>query len=216
MINKQTKQVIFEYSLNNNNNVIATYLNNNKQLEWYKTFLDVAKLLGERSHCISKKVGSIITKDNRIISTGINGTPENLLNCDDIFNNNFDITNEENRKIHHNFSTNYEIHSEVNSIIYAAKNGISIKDSTLFVNYFPCKECSKAILASGISTIVFENFYDLDLYGFSLIMLSKKIKVYHVFNNTDKNYKIIAKTTNFINDELINNNILKNKNPFIK
>ena len=50
----------------------------------------------------------------------------------------------------------YEIHAEMNAIIWAARKGISIEGATIYVTLEPCSECSKNLIASGIKRIVYE------------------------------------------------------------
>lgn len=136
------------------------------KLDWMETFLDTASLIGKRSHCVSKKVACLITRDDRIISTGINGTPRNMRNCDSLFDeSDFDT------EAHHQFSRRYEIHAEINALISAARNGIAVDKADLFVNYSPCQECAKAIVASGVKSVNFRHIYRNDLYGFLFLAL---------------------------------------------
>jgi dCMP deaminase len=125
----------------------------------HKIFLDIAENISKMSHCISYKVGCILVKEGRIISTGYNGTAKGFPNCDDI-NSNLNINMPEDRNIHHNFSNMFEIHAEINAILCAAKNGISIKDSILYCTLQPCYDCLKMICNSGIKTIIYRNKYD--------------------------------------------------------
>ena len=76
-----------------------------------KFFKKVLLSLSSESKCVSKKVGALIVKDMRIISTGYNGTLSGCKNCNDIF----DETNF-NRDEHHNWSIKNEIHAEQNAI----------------------------------------------------------------------------------------------------
>lgn len=118
-------------------------------------FLKTAYLLGKQSKCVSKQVGSLIVKDNRIISTGYNGTPVGFKNCNEVFDkNNFD------REKHHIWSKIYETHSESNAIAYAAKNDIGIEGSEIYVILQPCDDCLKLIIAAGIKKIYFVYTYD--------------------------------------------------------
>jgi dCMP deaminase len=129
----------------------------------HKIFLDVAEKLSEMSHCISHKVGCILVKDGRIISTGYNGTPASTINCDDYFSNRIsDKTNltDMEREEHHAFSEKFEIHAELNAILCAAKNGISIDGSILYSTLHPCYNCLKMICNSGIKTIIYRYEYD--------------------------------------------------------
>lgn len=118
--------------------------------------MNIAHEIAELSHCVSHKVGVILVKDGRILSTGINGTPKKFKNCDQVFDKkNF------NRDDHHKFSENYEIHAETNAIAFAAENGISIKDSIMYSTLHPCNNCLKMICNSGIKKIFYDEEYDL-------------------------------------------------------
>jgi dCMP deaminase len=123
-------------------------------------FLNIAEEISHMSHCISHKVGCILVKNGRIISTGYNGTPEGCDNCDNVNYNLTDLSIPSQREQHHDFSEKYEIHAELNAILCAAKNGISIKDSILYCTLQPCYNCLKAICNSGIKTIIYRYKYD--------------------------------------------------------
>ena len=142
----------------------------------HSIFLDVAETISQMSHCVSHKVGAILVKDKRIISTGYNGTPKGFLNCDDV---NTNVSREK----HHEFSEMFEIHAELNAILCAARNGISIEGSILYSTLHPCYDCLKMICNSGIKTIIYRYEYDkftmnsevkrmLDLCG--IILISEK------------------------------------------
>lgn len=146
---------------------------NKKETDWFNTFLSVTNVIAERSHCVSKHVAAVLVKDGRIISTGINGTPPFATNCDTIFEDNFD------KDLHHEFSKNYEIHAEINSILSAAKNGIAINGAELYINYSPCRDCAKAIAGSGISRVIFRKVYENDPLGL-LILSSCGIKTIQI------------------------------------
>ena len=55
----------------------------NKKPKWDEYFIKIANLVATRSSCSSRKVGAIIVRDNMIISTGYNGTPRGIKNCDE-------------------------------------------------------------------------------------------------------------------------------------
>jgi len=118
-----------------------------------KNFINIAQELAKASKCVSKQVGAVIVKDGRILSTGYNGTPAGFTNCSDHWNGEY--TSE-----HHEWSKTYEIHAEMNAIIWAAREGISIKDATIHVTLEPCSECSKNIIATGIKRIVYAKPYE--------------------------------------------------------
>ncbi len=118
-----------------------------------KVFINIAKEIASASKCVSKQVGAVIVKDGRILSTGYNGTPSKYMNCNDYWE---DVYTKE----HHEWSKTYEIHAEMNAIIWAARKGISIEDATIYVTLEPCSECSKNLIAAGIKRIVYAKSYE--------------------------------------------------------
>ena len=131
-------------------------MDNLKELSKHKIFLNIAKEIASLSHCVSHKVGVVLVKNGRILSTGINGTPSGFKNCDEVFEfNNF------NRNAHHDFSEKFEIHAETNAILFAAKNGISIEGASLYSTLHPCNTCLKMICNSGIKNVYYTEEYDL-------------------------------------------------------
>lgn len=118
-----------------------------------KNFINIATELATASKCVSKQVGAVIVKDGRILSTGYNGTPAGYTNCVDHWDGKY--TPE-----HHEWSKTYEIHAEMNAIIWAARQGISIEGATIYVTLEPCSECSKNLTASGIKRIVYAKSYE--------------------------------------------------------
>ena len=118
-----------------------------------KIFINIASEIASASKCVSKQVGAVIVKDGRILSTGYNGTPAGYVNCCDHWDGEY--TPE-----HHEWSKTYEIHAEMNAIIWAARKGISIEDATIYVTLEPCSECSKNLIASGIKRIVYKTPYE--------------------------------------------------------
>lgn len=127
-----------------------------KDITLHLTFMRILNEFSKLSHCVSKKVAAMAVKDGRIIATGINGTAPGYTNCDDIFDAaSFD------RDLHHQFSNTYEVHAEMNMILYAAKNGISLNGATLYCSMMPCWNCIKHISVTGIKTIIYSTKYDM-------------------------------------------------------
>lgn len=126
----------------------------------HKFFIDTVIRLGQESKCVSKKVGAIIVRDGRIISTGYNGTISGYHNCNDIFDGDtFD------KDEHHRWSLLHEIHAEQNALMMAAKHGIAVNNCTMYTSLQPCNNCLKLILASGIRHVVFYEMYDKSNYS---------------------------------------------------
>ena len=126
-----------------------------KQKHLDEVFMRMCQEFSSLSKCVSWKVACLIVKDNRIISSGVNGTVPGTKNCDQIFNKNkFD------RETHKKFSDENEIHAEMNAIMYAAKYGISIDGAVAYCNVEPCIHCCKNLSVTGITRIVYNKKYD--------------------------------------------------------
>lgn len=121
-------------------------------------FMDVAIRFSELSTAKRLQVGSVIVKDNRILSIGYNGMPAGWTNeCE---------TKEYSLGNPNDFSmvTKSEvIHAEANAIIKLARDGESGLNSSIFVTHAPCIECAKMIYGSGIKTVYYKEVYRSEL-----------------------------------------------------
>ena len=117
-----------------------------------KNFMKIAYEVATGSKCVSRQVWAVIVKDNRILSIGYNGTPAGYINCKDYWK--WKYTPE-----HHDWSYKYEIHAEMNAIVWAARKWIPIEGATIYCTYEPCWDCTRAILAAGIKKIVYSESY---------------------------------------------------------
>ncbi|HDK27886.1 MAG TPA: dCMP deaminase [Candidatus Atribacteria bacterium] len=142
-----------------------------KNDKWDTIYMNMTRELAKGSHCTRVKVGAMIVKDGRIVSTGINGTPEGYTNCDDIFTQDkIKELGEAYYEKHHEFSEKYEIHAEQNALIYLAKNGgAGIRGATMYITHSPCIHCAKMIANSGITRVVFYNLYDRNQDGIEFL-----------------------------------------------
>lgn len=124
---------------------IISHLNNiiNKRLNWDEYFISTALLISSRSTCDRLKVGCVIVKDNRIISSGYNGH----------------LPGEEHKSIVVNNHEQATVHAECNAIADCANRGVSCKDATIYITHYPCINCFKIIAASGIKNIKYLNDY---------------------------------------------------------
>lgn len=122
-----------------------------------RVFLNIAEEIAKFSKCVSAQVGCVIVKEGRILSTGYNGTPKNVKNCCDHF---IDYDKPTQRDEHGVWSQKFEIHAELNALIWAARTGIQIDGATLYCTLQPCMECTKNIIGAGIKKVVYDNRYD--------------------------------------------------------
>lgn len=116
------------------------------RIEWNEYFMSIALLVSIRSPSKKLKVGSVVVLNNRIVSSGYNGfgagVPHVSISKDG-----------------HEINT---IHSEQNCIGDAAKRGVAIGGGTLYVTHFPCINCTKYIISSGIKKVIYLNDYKND------------------------------------------------------
>ena len=117
-------------------------------LDWDEFFIGIAKLSAGRSKDPSTQVGAcIVSKDNRILSIGYNGTPNGF--DDDVFPWNRDGTHPNHTKYP------YVCHAELNAILNYNGSRKDLKGAKIYVDLFPCNECAKAIIQCGIKEIIY-------------------------------------------------------------
>ncbi|WP_250238056.1 deoxycytidylate deaminase [Cardinium endosymbiont of Oedothorax gibbosus] len=115
-------------------------------------FMSLAIQLAERSHCVKKKVGAVLTKDTRIISIGYNGPPTGSYNCDEIWPKTGCARNIKG-------SCSLAIHAEQNAVLYALTNHVSVKDGVLYTTLSPCLPCARLIFSVDIKKVVYKDSY---------------------------------------------------------
>lgn len=129
--------------------------------KWDIRFIELSKSIANWSSCYqdNRKIGAVIVKNKRIVTTGYNGAPAGLLSC---------VERGEclRRKLNIPSGTRHElcyaIHAEQNAIIQAAKLGVSIDGATLYCTHQPCVICAKMIINAGISRVVYAEGYPDD------------------------------------------------------
>ena len=115
----------------------------NSRIDWDEYFMSIALLASQRSPCQRLHVGSVVVKDNRLISMGYNGFITGAPHISRI-------------KDDHEQSI---IHSEVNALADCAKRGASLSGAKIYVTHYPCINCFRSIAACGIKEIVYLNDY---------------------------------------------------------
>ena len=126
--------------------------------KWDKRFMEVASLIATWASCYQadRKIGAVIVKNKRILTTGYNGAPAGIRTC---------VERGEcmRRKLNIESGTRaelcYAIHAEQNAILQAAKLGISIDGGTLYCTHQPCSVCAKMIVNVGIRRVVYQQGY---------------------------------------------------------
>ncbi len=120
--------------------------------KWIEAFMDTAERFAQLSSAKRLQVGSVVVKDNRIISIGYNGMPSGWTNdCENIVQHSDDtvslVTKDE------------VIHAEANAILKLARDGESGNGSSLFCTHAPCIHCAKLIHGAGIKKVYYRDTY---------------------------------------------------------
>jgi dCMP deaminase len=139
-----------------------------KELEWAKTFMRLAFDMASHSKCRRLHVGAVIVKDKRVISTGYNGTPTGMKNCDEVFDE-AAINDPEFNEKHRVFSAKYDLHAELNACIFAHRDENSVDGCDLYLTHAPCSNCAKLLVAEGIKRVFYFEPYDRDMNGPDLL-----------------------------------------------
>ena len=126
---------------------------------WDEYFVSIAHIVQTRSNCIRGARGAILTKDKRIITTGYNGTPSGIQDCDEggckrCLNRQNNVIKAGERK-----DLCICVHAEQNALIQASLHGISVKGATLYATTQPCVICAKMLINAGIKEIVITEGY---------------------------------------------------------
>lgn len=114
---------------------------------WDDYFMGITFQVAQRGTCDRARVGAIIVKDRRILTTGYNGAPAGLPHCDEIGH------------LMINGHCMRTLHAEQNAIIQAALHGVSVAGGTIYVTHQPCLTCAKMIINAGIKRVVYAGHY---------------------------------------------------------
>lgn len=133
--------------------------------------LDIAKAASTRATCPRRSVGAVIVNNNKmIVSTGYNGSLSGTPHCNCIIEDNHCVRT---------------IHAETNAILQAARNGVKIEGTTIYITDAPCFNCLKNIIAAGIGEIYYDRSYTQDT---SDGLRKLGVKDYYVKQNKEEGY----------------------------
>lgn len=129
---------------------------------WDEYFIKISKLIASRSSCSSRQVGAVIVKDKMIVSSGYNGTPRGIKNCDEGGCARCEDKRLGKIKSGDKLDECVCVHSEENALLQAAYNGISVNGAYLYTSLCPCRYCTKHIINAGIKKVFYSKNYALD------------------------------------------------------
>ena len=126
---------------------------------WDEYFMTLADEVASRTTCLRRAVGAIIVKERRILATGYNGVPTGLRHCN--------VTGCLREKLNVPSGQRHEIcrglHAEQNALLQAARYGIDIEGSSIYITTQPCVVCAKMRSNAGRSEIIYRNPYPDEL-----------------------------------------------------
>ena len=130
-------------------------MSSNKRPSIDEYFMKMAHLAASRSTCLRRKVGAVIVKENRVLSTGYNGAPKGLPHCEEVgcLRKDKNIPSGERHELCRG------VHAEQNAIIQAAVFGTSIKDAKIYSTNLPCVVCTKLLINASITEIIYDEEY---------------------------------------------------------
>lgn len=110
-------------------------------------FLAMAYIVSDAGTCARLKVGAVLVKDRRVISTGYNGAPAGMPHCEHPPNRLVEVP------------CLIAVHAEVNAIAFAARHGVPTEGSTLYTTDSPCSACAQLVINAGITEVKFGRRY---------------------------------------------------------
>lgn len=110
---------------------------------WDEYFMMSAVQISKRSSCERLNVGCVIVQNNRVVATGYNGHIPGAPHTSKVVEGHEQMT----------------IHAEANAIADSASRGVKIKGATAYVTHYPCINCAKMLIASGIKKIIYRSEY---------------------------------------------------------
>ena len=124
---------------------------------WDEYFMSIARVVASRSNCVKRRVGAVIALDRRIISTGYNGTPRGVRNCNEGGCPRCNSFAEGGTRLDECLCS----HGEENAITQASYHGVSVRGGVLYTTFSPCLMCTKMIINAGIEEVAYNAAYPL-------------------------------------------------------
>lgn len=134
-------------------------------MDWDQYFFDMIGCIREKSKDRSTKVGAVIVGEHRnVLSTGFNGFPrgvseneeEMLRSTSEVRQLTTDINEEIDKRHSRPDKYLWTEHAERNAIYNAARHGVALDGSIIYVDWIPCARCARAIIQSGISKVIID------------------------------------------------------------
>ena len=146
----------------------------NRRLTWDEYFMEIAFQTAMRGTCSRRVVGAVVVKDKRLKGTGYNGSPAGMPHC-----------LEEGCEIKEGHCIRC-VHAEPNALLECTPD--QRQGATLYVTDYPCPECQKLIIASGIVEVVYARQYDAYIDWFCKMDKKIVVRALEGFSNRPHHY----------------------------
>lgn len=130
-----------------------------RRLDWDQYFMQICRVVAQRSTCNRAAVGAVIVRDRTILATGYNGSPAGMPHCTDAGCLIYTSRTPDGEEEENCFRT---IHAEINAIAQAARHGVMIAGSDIYITHSPCIHCLKTLINTGIRRVCYEKPYKPD------------------------------------------------------
>ena len=124
---------------------------------WDEYFMSIARVVASRSNCVKRNVGAVLVSARRIISTGYNGTPRGVRNCNEGGCPRCISGAEAGTRLDECLCS----HAEENAITQAAFHGVSVRGAAVYTTFSPCLICTKMMINAGIRDLVYDSRFPL-------------------------------------------------------
>ena len=125
---------------------------------WDAYFVSLCTLASMRSNCMKRRVGAVIVRDNRVLSTGYNGTPRGLTNC----NEGGCPRCNESAPCGSSLDECLCLHAEENALLELGRDRGGAQGTTLYCNTCPCLRCAVKVAQTGVQQVVYQLEYSMD------------------------------------------------------
>ena len=126
---------------------------------WDEYFLAIAGVVAGRSTCLRRKVGAVLVRHRRILTTGYNGAPRGIRHCDErgCLRDELAVPSGQRHELCRG------LHAEMNALLQAAVHGVVVEGATLYCTNQPCSLCTKMLVNSGVRRAVVRDGYPDEL-----------------------------------------------------
>jgi len=148
-----------------------------ERISWDETWMNIAIEISKRSVCVWFNVGAVFIRDKRLLTVGYNGPPRGVEHCNVVGCAKLD---KQGNRLPAGSGLCRGCHAEMNAIVNAASNGISLSESTVYCTHSPCSNCAKHLINLPIKKFIY-----LEDYGDEETKKVAKIFKQHIYDEIE-------------------------------